>query len=48
VAQCASIDFRPAAITFFHFDEALLGIVICGSLKYIGSSGGNLKLRFGS
>jgi hypothetical protein len=28
VTQCASIDFRPATITFFHFDETLFGIVI--------------------
>ena len=53
VAQCTSIDFRPAAIRpGFHRPivgrVARFAMVTWGSRKYIGSSGGNLKFRFGS
>src|SRR5215216_5629562 len=44
VAQCASIDFSPTAIGLFHVSDPVFGVVMCGSRKYIGSSGGEKKL----
>ena len=42
VTKRAAIDLSPATIILCHF----FGIVICGSRKYIGSSGGCAKFRF--
>src|SRR5690242_317019 len=44
VPQRSPIDLSPATMIVCHF----LGIVMCGSRKYIGSSGGCSKFFFGS
>src|ERR1700736_3773062 len=46
--QRASIDLSPTSISRVHVLAVDLGIVICGSRRYIGSSGGKANRRFGS
>src|SRR4051812_25289514 len=45
MTQRTSVDLCPASIGFAHF---VFGVVICGSRKYIGSSGGKTNARFAS
>src|SRR5437762_8069183 len=47
VPQGALINLSPASMSFCHHEAILwdFGRVMCGSCKYIGSSGGNLHLR---
>ena len=45
VPQRAAIDLSPASVSFSHLR---FGVVMCGSRKYIGSSGGKTKVRFAS
>src|SRR4051794_26705611 len=45
MAQRTPIDLGPAAEGLAHF---FFGVVICGSRRYIGSSGGRTNARFGS
>src|SRR3954468_10150608 len=43
VTQGVTVDLSPASIGFAHF---FLGVVMCGSRKNIGSSGGKTNARF--
>src|SRR3981081_4399054 len=45
MSQRTSVDLNPTSISLVHVLVVDLGIVICGSRRYIGSPGGKAKTR---